>query len=416
MTILMVNKFYYLRGGAERYLFDLTRLLERAGHRVIPWATQHPENEPGPYAADFIPGPDFGARPGPMAALATAGRVIYSPSARRALERVLARHRPDLVHLHNIAHHFSPSILDEIRRAQVPVVQTVHDFKLICPTYLMLCHGQICERCAGGNVLHAVVQRCNRGSILRSAVSAAESYLAAARHAYDPVARFLCPSRFLLAKLSAHGIAAERLVHLPLFVDPERFRGAAPPGPGGGRHAIFAGRLSAEKGVLTLLAAAARAREVPLVIAGDGPLASVLARSVRDQNLTHVRLAGRLSGQALSDSWRDGRFTVVPSECYENFPLAVAESFALGKPVIGSRLGGVAELVGEDGRLGRLVPPGDPVALADAMSALWAAPEAAQAMGEEARRVVRERYTPEVHLAGLLAAYAAAGAPVGAAT
>ena len=415
MTILMVNKFYYVRGGAERYLFDLTRLLERSGHRVIPWATQHPENVPSPFADDFLPGPDFGPRPGALAALDAAGRVIYSPAARRALHRVLARHRPDLVHLHNIAHHFSPSILDELRRAGLPVVQTVHDFKLICPTYLMLCHGQICERCAGGNVLHAIVQRCNRGSLLRRAVSAAESYLAAARDAYAPVGRFLCPSRFLLAKLARSGIAPERLVHLPLFVDPDRFRGAAPPGPGGGRHAIFAGRLSAEKGVLTLVAAAARAREVPLVIAGDGPLAPTLARLVAEQQLSHVRLAGRLSGQELADCWRDARFTVVPSECYENFPLAVVESFALGKPVIGSQLGGVAELVGEDGRLGRLVTAGDPAALASAMSALWAAPGAAQSMGEEARRVVHERYTPEVHLEGLGAAYAAAGAPLGAA-
>src|SRR4029450_3004508 len=178
----------------------------------IPWATRHPENVPSPFADDFLPGPDFDGRSGPLAALDTAGRVIYSPTARRALDRVLARHRPDLVHLHNIAHHFSPSILDELGRAQLPVVTTGDDFKLICPTYLMLCHGQICERCAGGNVLHAVLQRCNRGSILRSAVSAIESWLAATRHAYDPVRRFLCPSRFLAAKLAASGIARERVL------------------------------------------------------------------------------------------------------------------------------------------------------------------------------------------------------------
>jgi glycosyltransferase involved in cell wall biosynthesis len=412
MTILMVNKFHYLRGGAERYVFDLTRLLEREGHRVIPFATHHRENVSSPYSADFIPAPDFDSPAGPGAALRAAGRVIYSRSARRALAQVLARHQPDLVHLHNIAHHFSPSVLDELRRAGLPVVQTVHDFKLLCPTYLMLCHGEICERCAGGNVVHAILHRCNRGSVLRSAVSAAESFLAATRDAYAPVRRFLCPSLFLLEKLRARGFAPERLVHLPLFVDPARFGGVGESEAGLGEHAIFVGRLSAEKGLRTLLQAAAAAREVPLVIAGDGPLAPELARIVRDQSLTHVTLAGRLSGEALVERWRRARFTLVPSECYENFPLAAAESFALGKPVVGSRLGGVAELVGAEGERGRLVPPRDPSALAQAMRALWAVPEEAQAMGRSARAEVNRRYTPEVHWAGLRQAYAEAGAPI----
>jgi glycosyltransferase involved in cell wall biosynthesis len=411
MTILMVNKFHYLRGGAERYVFDLERLLARAGHRVIPWATRHPENVRSEFEGDFLAGPDFDAPEGPLAALTAAGRVIYSPAARRALGQVLDRYRPDLVHLHNVAHHFSPSILDELRRAGVPTVQTVHDFKLLCPTYLMLCHGEICERCAGGNVLHAVLRRCNRGSILRSAVSATESFVARARDAYAPVRRFLCPSRFLLEKLARAGIAAQRLVHLPLFVDPDRFRGGAEGESGAGEYAIFVGRLSTEKGLRTLLQAAALAPEVPLVIAGDGPLAAELGRAVSEPNLAHVALAGRLSGDALLDVWRRARFTVVPSECYENFPLAVVESFALGKPVIGSRLGGVAELVGDGDRSGLLVPERDPAALATAMRRLWADRDRAAAMGANAR-LEAARYTPEAHLAGLLRAYAAAGAPI----
>jgi glycosyltransferase involved in cell wall biosynthesis len=421
VTILMVNKFYYLRGGAERYAFDVSRLLERHGHRVIPFATRHPQNVPSPYDADFIPGPDFDAPGGPLGALAQAARVIYSPAARRAMGKVLARHRPDVVHLHNIAHHFSPSILDELGRAGVPVVQTVHDFKLLCPTYLMLCHGEVCERCAGGNVAHAVIHRCNRGSLLRSAVSAVESATAAARDAYRPVRRFLCPSRFLLEKLQTHGIAAERLIHLPLFVDPERLRagsGSAPPGPspgGGGdaEFALYAGRLAPEKGVRTLIAAARRIPQVPLKVAGEGPLAVELARERARGGLDHVELLGALSGETLVGLWRRARFTVVPSECYENSPLVVLESFALAKPVIGSRLGGIAELVGEDGAAGRLVPPRDPEALAGAMAELWAEPAAAAAMGEAGRVRVAARHTPEVHWAGLLAAYAAAGAPIG---
>jgi glycosyltransferase involved in cell wall biosynthesis len=239
-----------------------------------------------------------------------------------------------------------------------------------------------------------------------------ESYLAAARDAYAPVRRFLCPSDFLLRKLAARGIAPERLVHLPLFVDPARFGEGAEQGPGA--YAIFVGRLSAEKGLGTLLAAAKTAREVPLLIAGDGPLAPALARAVREPGLEHVTLAGRLTGEALVERWRAARFTLVPSEWYENFPLAIAESFALGKPVIGTRLGGVAELIGADEARGRLVPPRDPAALAAAMRALWAAPDEARALGRAARAEVTRRFTPQAHWAGLRRAYAAAGAPIGA--
>jgi glycosyltransferase involved in cell wall biosynthesis len=411
MIVLMVNKFHYLRGGAERYYFDLSALLERHGHRVIPFSTRDPRNQPTPYAEDFIPGTDFDAAGGPLGALRRAGRVIHSPGARRAMARVLARHRPDLVHLHNVAHHFSPSILDALAAARVPVVQTVHDFKLLCPTYLMLRHGEVCELCAGGNVLHAVVHRCNRGSLARSAVSAIESGLAAARNAYAPVRRFLCPSRFLRGKLVARGIAAERLVHLPLFVDPERLAAAnAPPAaPGSRRGVLFVGRLSPEKGVRTLLAAAALARDVPLMIAGEGPLAAELERAVAERHLGHVRLVGRLGGEELAALWRAAAATVVPSECYENFPLVVVESLALGVPVIASRLGGLAELVTESGA-GWLVPPRAPAELAAAMQAAVADPERSLALGAAGRAVVAARYTPAEHLAGIRAAYAAAGA------
>ena len=420
MIILMVNKFHYLRGGAERYYFDLSALLERHGHRVIPFSTRDPRNLPTPYAEDFIPGTDFDAAGGPLLALRRAGRVIHSPGARRAMARALARHRPDLVHLHNVAHHFSPSILDALGEARVPVVQTLHDFKLLCPTYLLLRHGEVCEKCARGNVLHAVIHRCNRGSLARSTVSAIESGLAAARDAYRPVRRFLCPSRFLYGKVAARGIAPERLVHLPLFVDPERLAvpagaaspsadGAAPSAGGDRGGVIFVGRLSPEKGVRTLLAAAALARDVPLTIVGEGPLAGEVEREVAVRHLSHVRIAGRLAGADLFALWRAAHATVVPSECYENFPLVVAESLALGVPVIASNLGGLAELVAESGA-GWLVPPRAPGELAAALSGVAADPERARKLGAAGRAVVAARYTPEGHLAGILAAYAAAGA------
>jgi len=407
MTILMVNKFHYLRGGAERYYFDLMALLERHGHRVIPFSTRDPRNRPAEDAADFAPGTDFERPAGALESLKRAVQVVYSPAARQAFARALARHRPDIVHLHNFAHHLSPSILDEIGHARVPAVQTLHDFKLLCPTYLMLCHGEICERCAGGNVAHAVIHRCNRGSLAMSAVNAVESLVAARRHSYDHVRRFLCPSRFLRDKLAQHGFAGERLVHLPLFLDPAQF--APADGGGDGGYAIFVGRLSPEKGIATLLAAAARLPGVPLVMVGEGQLEQAIAAECASRGLGQVRRMGRLEGEALLDLWRGARFTVVPSQCYENFPLVVVEAFALGQPVIASDLGGLAELV-DSGRTGILVPPGDAAALAEAMDQLYHHPARARAMGEEAKAEVAAHFTPAIHLERLLEVYAAAGA------
>lgn len=411
MTILMVNKFHYLRGGAERYAFDVSALLERHGHRVIPFSTRDPRNVDSEYADGFADGTNFEEPPGgPFEALHRGLRVIYSPSARRAIGRALRRHRPDIVHLHNIAHHFSPSILDEIAGSGVPAVQTVHDFKLLCPTYLMLRHGEICELCAAGNVTHAVIHRCNRGSLAMSAVSAIESGLARLRRSYDHVRLYLCPSEFLRDKLARRGIAAERLVHLPLFVDPARLGTGGPTEQGDDGFALFVGRLSPEKGVGTLLAAAELAREVPLVIAGEGPMGEAVAAERARRRLDQVRLVGRLAGDELAALWRKAAFTVVPSECYENFPLVVVESFALGKPVVGSALGGVAELVGTDGDNGVLVPPKTPALLAEAMLGLYRDRLRRREMGEAARHASITRYTPELHYERLMSAYAEAGA------
>ncbi len=403
MTILMVNKFHYLRGGAERYVFDLTRLLQAQGHRVIHFTTAHPKNAPLPPESIVLEAPEFDDQPWSLGALRVAARVVHSRPAARAMAEAVERFRPDLVHLHNIAHHFSPSILGPLARRRVPTVQTLHDFKLICPTYLMVSGGRICERCQGKHFVQAVLQRCNRGSLARSTVSAVESYVHRFVRSYDSVASFLCPSRFLLEKMAANGVPRQRLVHLPLMLDTDRFAGRS-----GGDCVIFVGRLSREKGVHVLLEAAAHLPQVPFMLVGDGPERQSLAQRIQAEQLAHVRLCGRLEGEALITRWRTAALTLVPSITYENFPLAVVESMALGKPVVASRLGGMAELV-EDGVSGALVEPGDAPAWAEAIGRLWGDRARLATLGSGARAAVTERFEPQRHYEELLAAYATAG-------
>jgi glycosyltransferase involved in cell wall biosynthesis len=406
VRVLNVNKFHYRRGGAETAYFLLARLLESKGHEVVPFAMQDARNEPTPWSRLFPSGVDFQAPVDARAQLARAARVVYSREARDAMRRVLREAKPDLVHLHNFAHQLSPSILDALADSPAPVVQTLHDYKLTCPTYLhRTAAGEICERCKGGRVWNCVVHRCNDGSTLRSLVNAVEVGWHRARHTYDRIDLFLCPSRFLYAKCLEHEVPVERLEVLPNFL----FAGDFAPSPPG-RTVFFVGRLSEEKGLSTLLEAAARLPAAEVVIAGEGPDREALEAQARDLGIaSRVRFAGFLSGEEFEHAWRDAALLVLPSRCWEVSPMVVQEAYARGRPVVAYRFGAVPEVV-RDGETGVLVPPGDAAALAAALGSLLADPARLASMGRAARAFVEGELGAERHWRGLEAAYRRAAA------
>jgi glycosyltransferase involved in cell wall biosynthesis len=307
--------------------------------------------------------------------------------------------RPDVAHLHNVAHQLTPSILAPLREAGIPVVQTLHDYKLICSSYLLFADGEVCERCASGNHLEAVRRRCHHGSMAKSLLGAAEMTWHARRGSYDPVDRFLCPSQFMKAKCAAFGVAPERLEHLPYFLDVERYR----PDPTPGDYVLYVGRLSREKGVSTLLRAAGCRSGRPLVVLGEGPLRDALEADAVNAGVD-ARFEGYLTGEALHDRIRGAAFVVVPSEWYENLPYAILESFALGKPVLGASMGGIPELV-RDGETGRLFPAGDAEALAAAWETLESDPATLRRMGERARARIETEFDRDTHLTHLVDLY-----------
>jgi glycosyltransferase involved in cell wall biosynthesis len=365
----------------------------------------HPENRETPWAKHFVSQVEFRGRRSLWGDVGRAARVVYSLEARRKMDALVREARPRVAHLHNIAHQLSPSILDALAAHRVPIVQTMHDYKLVCPVYTFRSQGETCERCRGGRFWHVVERRCNAGSLPLSATNMAEAYVHAWRRTYDHVHVFHCPSLFVLAKLLEFGVPRARLAFVPHFVDAQAFT----PAYGGGRYAFFAGRLAEEKGVDVLLAAHARTPGLELVIAGEGPRREALEASLRPDQRGRVRFAGHLTGAAFDEAWAGASCLVLPSTWYEVRPMAIHEAYARGKPVVSSRLGSIPEIV-EDGVTGRLVPPGDPAALGEAMRELVLDGARAEAMGRAGRALVESRYGPARHLEAMLAVYAQAEA------
>lgn len=402
MRILHVNKFLYRRGGAEGYMLDVAALQEAAGHEVAFFAMRHPENVASRYERFFPSQVEFEPPPvGVEGKLRGTARLMWSTSARRGMESLIGEFRPDVVHLHNVYHQLSPSILQPLRRRRIGALMTLHDYKLACPTYRFLDHGRICEACLSRRFWEPIVKRCNAGSLGASAVNAVEMTLHTYGRAYAPVGIFSCPSRFLLGKMKQGRVFPDRLRHLPNFVDSAGVRPKDSPGGG----PVFAGRLSHEKGVDVLIEAVAGRPEMTLEIAGDGPARAELEALASDLGAAdRVRFHGRLGTDQLRELLRTSCVSVVPSRWYENMPLAVLEAFAAGLPVVGTALGGTPELI-EPGVDGDLVPPNDPAALGDALAALVGDPELAFRMGEAARRKVSRDYAPADHVVKLEALY-----------
>ena len=404
----MAHKFHWPKAGAEAYVFRLTRLLEEAGHTVIPFAMEHPSNVPSPYARHFVSRVEFRGKRNLFTDLGRAARVIYSTEARAKLAGLLREEPIDLAHLHNIAHQLSPSILGPLARAGIPIVQTMHDYKLACPVYTFRSRGEVCERCKGGRYWNAVRRRCNADSLALSLTSAAEAAVHRALGSYRRVHVFHCPSLFEMAKLMEHGVPRERLAFVPHFVDAAAYA----PAFGGGRYALFAGRLSEEKGLATLLEAHRVTPGLELVIAGDGPMRAALEARVTPEQRARLTFSGHLTGEAYDRAWQGAACLVLPSEWYEVRPMVIHEACARGKAVVATRLGSMPEIV-EDGVTGLLVPPADPAALGAALAGLVADPARAEAMGRAGRALVERWYDPARHLVAMLDVYAQAAQRAG---
>jgi glycosyltransferase involved in cell wall biosynthesis len=397
MKIALVNNYYYLRGGSESVLFGDQEALEAAGHEVRPFAPQDERNSATEHSAWFPRVSDYSTAGG-IGLMRSALDVVYSNSVGRAFAAFLDDFQPDVVHCHNIYGRLTTAVLDEAKQRRIPIVMTVHDLKLVCPAYLGLRKGQPCMRCQDGGYWRCLRWKCHKQSSAASLVYAVESYYNRFAGSYGSVLRFLCPSRFMQKALIDSGIAEVRTAYHQNALPVQNYRTRFEPG----EYVLYAGRLSAEKGIWTMLAAFECAN-IPLRIAGTGPLEAEIRRQAVERGL-HVQMEGYCTGERLAELYRNSAFTIIPSEWYENAPMSALESMAYGKPVLASDIGGLPELFA-NGEAGHLFSSGNVDALAESAQGLWTNPEQLRKMGLRARNIVETRFSQSQRLTALIAVY-----------
>jgi glycosyltransferase involved in cell wall biosynthesis len=385
MKIIIVHNTYREAGGEDVVFENEKRLLQRNGHIVIPYVRSNLEQQ-DTYFLDRI---------------ATATEMIWSSKSRHEFAAILDAECPDIVHIHNTFMAISPSIYSACSARNIPIVQTLHNFRLLCPAGNFFRDGIICDECVAQSLLQSVRHGCYRNS---RGATAGVALMLAVHRALDTwrgsVTRFIVLTEFAKRKFVDAGFPSHRFIVKPNFADHD-------PGErvGAGTYALFVGRLVENKGLRVLLNAWKELHEqYPLHIVGDGPDRSTLQADASEWQLSGVSFRGRLSPKEVIEAVKGARFVIVPSTLYEGHPMCIVESFACGTPVLCSRLGGLAEIV-QHHLTGLLFHPGDSLDLAATVEWAWNHPMELSQMGRGARAKYETDYTAEKNYSLLMEIY-----------
>ena len=365
MKILMINKFLHPNGGSETYIFRLGQSLTARGHEVQYFGMEHEGRCVGNRVNAYTSDMDFhgGSK---LAKLTYPIKTIYSSEARKKLRLVLADFQPDVCHLNNFNYQLTPSILLEIAKWKKEghpcrVVYTAHDLQLVCPNHM--CNnpntGENCEKCLGGHFENCALGRCIHGSLAKSAIGTLEAMLWNGCGVYKNIDVMICCSEFLKRKMDSNPLFAGKTLALHNFVDKAEKQETEKQ-----NYVLYFGRFSREKGIDTLIQVCKELPEIPFAFAGTGPLEEELAGVPNIQNVGFQR------GQDLETLIRQARFSLCPSEVYENCPFSVMESQLYGTPVLGADIGGIPELI-EEGKTGELFESGNAAQLKEKIKMLW---------------------------------------------
>lgn len=390
MKILQVNNHHRIIGGSDSVYFNTSELLRESGHEVVQFAAASEQDLLSPHTSYFPQGLDL-----QNARLRDLGRFLRNTEACVAIDSLIEDAGPfDIAHLHIYYGRLTASILPVLKQHGVPIVQTIHEYKLACPIYTMERDGDVCDKCVEGSTLNILRHRCKGGSLAKSIVVLAEFWASRLQGDVRLLDRIICVSDFQRNLMERAGIPSEKLTTLHNFVDPTEF---TPLGPEEKEdYLLYFGRIETLKGVPTLIRAA-QAAGASLKIVGTGAWSKDMAREIAGKH--KIEALGFVSGQPLRDLIARARAVVVPSEWYENCPMTVLEAKAAGTPVIGARIGGIPELV-RDGTDGLLFEAGN---VDDLARAIWELDQIdISGFGGQARADILARFSPAQHRVRLL--------------
>lgn len=343
MKILQINNFHYLRGGSDKMYLETSQLLEENGHEVISFSSKHPENLASDYEPFFVEPVDFYKKSSLVKKVKNGLRFIYNVEAEEKLEALILKERPDLAHLHIFQSRLSSAVLKVLKKNKIPVVMSVHEYKLLCPVYTLVDkNSKVCERCKGGKFINCTVQKCNKGNLIFSFLSSAEAYY---RNLFFPfeqyIDKFIMVSNFVYNKhIEFYPRMKKQAVVLYNFVrSNDQLFSTHKSGY------LYFGRLSKEKGIMTILQAFKDFPQYLLTIAGEGEMHEDIIEYIKVNELKNVVLTGFVKGNALQEIVANSKFVIVSSEWYEPFGLTIIESFLSGTPVIGADIGAIPELI-----------------------------------------------------------------------
>lgn len=370
----MVNKFLHPHGGSETYMLKLGEYLTSLGNEVQYFGMEHPDRCVGNSAGCYTENMDF-HNSSILKELSLPFKIIYSKEARKKISAVIENFRPDVVHLNNINFQLTPSIIYEIKKHGIPIVQTVHDTQMVCPNHKMYIDRKqsTCRECINGNYINCVKNKCLHNSLPKSMLAAFESYFYHRKNTYNLIDRFICPSKFMTEVMQNAGVDRHKLITLHDFCDKYIH---LPPKNHDKKYVLYFGRLSPEKGIKTLVDVCRELKHIHFVFAGTGELSGLL------KNIDNIEYVGFKSGKELDVLIRNALFSVCPSEWYENCSMSIIESLALGTPAIGSDLGGTPELISENEN-GLIFKAEDRQSLKNAIESLYNNPEKLAVMSEK---------------------------------
>lgn len=338
MKVLQIDKYYYIKGGAETVFFNTIHLLQNNGHEVIPFCLKSKKNDFSTFESYFVDYPEL-SECGIFTKIKHIPSFIYNKKAAQQIEKLIVEQKPDIAHIHLLFNSHSVSILPVLKKYHIPVVMTVHDYRLICPAYTFRNgKGEVCEKCIDHSYLNCILQKCSNNNLGNSTILALDSIFRSVF--YKPINyidKFVFVSEFAKQKhIQANPLYANKAAQLYNFTPHIATKKGTR-----GNYLLYFGRISNEKGILTLINAMKSLPNIPLKIAGTGPL----SESLKQYNLPNIEWLGFKKGAELEQLIKNAMYVVVPSEWYENNPLSIIESMAMGVPVIGSNIGGIPELI-----------------------------------------------------------------------